>query len=131
MSGQVDVDKLVKVYLKMEAKRDELRNAYQTQDDAIKKQQEAVKKALLGHCKENNVESVRTSEGMFYRTVKTTYWTSNWEAMDKFVVENQIPALYQRRLHQSNLEEWLKAHPETLPPGLNVDREFSVTVRKK
>lgn len=127
----VDVAKLVKVYLKMTEKRSQMKAAFEEEDEKIKKQQAAVKKALLQHCKDTNVESVKTSEGVFFRTVSQTYWTNDWPSMDKFVIEHQVPALYQRRLHQGNLEEFLKAHPDLLPPGLNVDREYSVTVRKK
>jgi hypothetical protein len=44
-----------------------------------------VKSALLTYCKEQNVESVRTGEGLFYRGVTSRYWTNDWESMGKFI----------------------------------------------
>jgi hypothetical protein len=39
--------------------------------------------------------------------------------------------LLERRIHQSNFREFLNGHEDDgLPPGINVMREFGVTVRK-
>jgi hypothetical protein len=51
--------------------------------------------------------------------------------MGKFIVENGAPELLEKRLHQGNMKQFLEEHPELLPPGLNVDSEYTVTVRKK
>ena len=127
----VPTEKLVKVYLKMKAKHDEMRIAYETEEKKLAAQMAKVKSALLSHCKEHNVESVRTSEGLFYRTVKVDYWTNNWEAMHKFIVANNAPQLLHQRIHQTNLKEFLEANPDLLPPGLNTDSEYTITVRRK
>jgi hypothetical protein len=90
-----------------------------------------VKSALLEYCKDQNLESVRTTEGLFYRTGRTNYWTSDWESMGKFILEHGAPELLEKRLHQSNMRQFLEEHPELLPPGLNVDSEYTITVRRK
>ena len=130
-TAKVPVEKLVKVYLKMKAKHDEARIAYEEEEKKLKAQMDKVKAALLMYCKEQNLESVRTEEGLFYRTVKTSYWTNDWESMGKFVVENNVPELLEKRLHQGNMKQFLEANPEVLPPGLNVDSEYTITVRRK
>lgn len=127
----IPVEKLVKVYLKMNAKLGELRAAYDAEEKALKEQMTKIKGALLDYCKEQNVESVRTAEGLFYRNVTTRYWTSDWEAMGKFVLEHGVPELFEKRLHQGNMKQFLEANPEVLPPGLNVDSEYTITVRRK
>lgn len=127
----VPMEKLVKVYLKMKQKRAELSAEFKKQDEKIEVQMDKVKAALLEYCKEQNIESVRTAEGLFYRTIKTSYWTSDWESMGKFIVENQVPELLEKRIHQSNMKQFLEEHPDLLPPGLNVDSEYTVTVRRK
>ena len=127
----IPVEKLVKVYLKMNAKLGELRAAYDAEEKALREQMTKIKGALLDYCKEQNVESVRTAEGLFYRNVTTRYWTSDWEAMGKFVLEHGVPELFETRLHQGNMKQFLEANPEVLPPGLNVDSEYTITVRRK
>jgi hypothetical protein len=127
----VPVEKLVKVYLKMNATLSEKKAAFEAEEKALKEQMTKVKSALLEYCKEQNVESVRTGEGLFYRGVTTRYWTSDWESMGKFVVEHNVPELLEKRLHQGNTKQFLEANPDLLPPGLNVDSEYTITVRKK
>jgi len=127
----VPVEKLVKVYLKMNASLSEKKAAFEVEEKALKEQMAKVKAALLDYCKEQNVESVRTAEGLFYRGVTTRYWTNDWEAMGRFVVEHNVPELLEKRLHQGNTKQFLEAHPDLLPPGLNVDSEYTITVRRK
>lgn len=123
----IPAEKLVRVYLKMKIAKENL-------DAEVKKvetQMGQVKTALLAYLKDQNVESVRTAEGLFYRSVKKRYTTNNWEAMGKFVIEHSVPELYEKRLHQGNIQQFLEEHPDLLPPGLNVDSEYTVTVRKE
>lgn len=127
----IPVEKLVKVYLKMNASLSAQKAAWEAEEKALKEQMAKVKSALLAYCKEQNVESVRTAEGLFYRGVTTRYWTNDWESMGKFIVEHGVPELLEKRLHQGNMKQFLEEHPEVLPPGLNVDSEYTITVRKK
>jgi hypothetical protein len=46
-------------------------------------------------------------------------------------VDNNAVELLERRIHQTNMNEFLKENPDKLPPGLNVDSEYTITVRRK
>ena len=131
MTPNIPVEKLVKAYIKMRDKHNEMLQEFKDQEEALKEKMAKVKEALLEHCKEHNVDSVRTAEGLFFRTVKTSYWTSDWESMGKFIVEHTAPELLEKRIHQGNMKQFLEEHPDLLPPGINVDSEYAVTVRRK
>ena len=126
-----DLAKLVKVYSKIRAKRSELSKEFKEADKKLLEKQETIKKALLEYCEEAGVESVRTSEGLFYRSVKTRYWTSDWESMYKFVLDNEVPEFFDKRLNQSNVRQFLEENPDLVPMGLNADSEYTLSVRKK
>lgn len=130
-SKDISLSKLVKVYLKMKDKRSELSAKFTEEDNAIKEQMDMVKRALLQHCKDAGVDSVRTSEGLFYKTTRNSYWTSDWESMGNFIVEHNVPQLLEKRIQQTNMKQFLEEHPDLLPPGLNVDSEYTITVRRK
>lgn len=129
--NEVGVEKLVRVYVKIRSKREELSAAFKAQDEDLQKQLRQVELALLQHCKDHEVESVRTKAGTFFRRVKTKYWTDNWEAMHKFIMDNQLPDFMERRLHQGNLKQFLVDNPDSVPPGLNVSSEYAITVNTK
>lgn len=128
---EVSVDKLTEVYLKIKARREQLSRDFRKQDDDLKEKQEKIKRALLNHCKENGVESVRTSAGTFFRSKKTKYWTSDWESMYKFIIEHKVPEFFTKQLNQTNVKQFLEENPEAVPPGLNSDTEYVISVRKK
>jgi hypothetical protein len=123
----VPAEKLVRVYLKMKAAKADL----ESQVKKIDGQMDQIKAGLLDYLKTQNLETARTSEGLFYRSIRKRFTTNNWEEMGKFVLEHQIPELYEKRLHQGNMQQFLEEHPDLLPPGLNVDSEYSITVRKE
>lgn len=127
----IPVDRLTKVYLKIRDKRSELKRAFEAEDSELKEQLETIQSALLEYCNDQNVDSVRTPFGLFYRTTSTRYWTSDWEAMNRFILENELPEFYEKRLNQGVLRQFLEENPETVPPGLNTTSEYSIRVRKK
>jgi len=123
--------KLVRIYLKMKAKRDEITQKYKQEEGEVAEQMDKVKSALLDYCRENGVEGARTADGLFYRTKSTMYSTNDWEAMGQFVVENNIPQLLEKRLHQGNVKQFLEENPEVILPGLNADSRYSISIRRK
>lgn len=129
-NAEVSVEKLTKTYLKIRAKRAELSAKFKEEDGALSEQLDTIKRALLDYCKEHNVESVRTSEGLFYRSVKQRYWTSDWESMHKFILEHGVPEFLDKRLNQTNVKQFLEENPDLVPMGLNVDSEYVISVRK-
>ena len=126
----VPLAKMTKVYLKIKAERDRLSAEYKEADDKLVRQQDKIKSTLLGYLKENDIKSVKTDAGTFYRTVKQKYWTSDWENMHKFILEHEVPEFLDKRLNQKNVKEFLEENPDLLPKGLNVDAEFALTIRK-
>jgi hypothetical protein len=128
---EITLAKLVRVYIKIRTARQELVTKYEDELEKLDVDMNTIKKNLLGYCKERNVESVRTTEGLFYRTVKQRYTTNDWESMGKFVMENNIPEVYEKRLNQGNMKIFLEQNPDKFPPGLNVDSEYQITIRRK
>jgi phosphoribosyl-AMP cyclohydrolase len=131
MSEKITPNKLVAVYKRIRAKRSELSAEFKEKDSALVAQLDKVKAAMIEFCDDNGVESVRTEEGLFYRTTKTRYWTSDWESMHGFILEHSVPELLDKRVNQSNMKQFLEENPDLVPAGLNADSEYVVTVRKK
>lgn len=123
--------KLVKVYLKMKMQRDEITQRFKDEDSALRDRMDILKAALLDYCRENGVEGARTTDGLFYRTTTTSYWTNDWESMGQFVVENNIPQLLEKRLHQGNVKQFMEENPEVVLPGLYVDSKYQISIRRK
>lgn len=130
MTEEISADKLVAVYIKMRDKRAALLREYEEQDEAIKSQMEMVEAKLLDLCKTVGADSLKTQHGTVIRSVKTRYWTSDWNSMHKFIMENNMPELLEKRISQSTLKQLLDENPDMMPPGVNVDSRYAVTIRR-
>ena len=124
-------EKMTSAFIKIRAERSALSAKFKAEDDKLVRQQDVLKRALLDYCENHGLESVRTSAGLFFRSTKTKYWTSDWEAMHKFILEHNVPEFLDKRLNTSNIKQFLEENPNTVPDGLNIDKEYVISVRKK
>jgi len=127
----VSVERLTKAYIKIRDKRSELSAKFKEEDGGLAEKQDKIKRALLGYCKEQGVDSVRTPAGLFYRTVKQRYWTSDWDSMYGFIAKHDLLEFFEKRLNQTNVRQFIEENPELIPSGLNVDSEYVISVRIK
>ena len=126
----VPMDKLAKIYRKMQAKIQELTTEYDTAVEAIKTQQEAVQNALKDQMLVMGVNSVRTDNGTVVLSTKTRYNTQDWDSFKEFIKEHDALDLLEKRIAQTNMATFLEDNPGVVPPGLNSVTEYQVSVRK-
>jgi hypothetical protein len=127
----MDIATLIKTYIKIRDTRASLQADFKEKDSNLIRQLDAIKEAINEYSDINNLESARTSEGMFYRTAKTKYWTSDWDSMYEFVIENKVPEFFDKRLNQTHVRQYLEENPDKFPKGLNTETEHVISVRKK
>ena len=127
----MNAEQLVTIYIKMRDARVKLQREFDEADGRIKEQQEQVTQALLEMCKETGAEGLRTPAGSVFKTIKTRYWTSDWGSMKQFIKDHDALDLMEQRVHQTNMKNFLEENPTLMPPGMNVDSRYSITVRRK
>jgi len=130
MDDRPSVETLISIYTKIYTKREEEERAWKAREAELNEELDLVKRELLEICKEDGVDSLKTKDGTLIRTVKTRYWTNNWDEFYKFMTEHHAPELLEKRIHQSHMKQFLEENPELLPTGLNVDSEYTITVRR-
>jgi len=127
---QIPLDKLAKVYRKMRDQISELTKEYDTQVEILKAQQEEIKNAMKEQMQALGVTSVRTDQGTVVLSVKTRYSTADWDSFKKFVMEHDALDLFEKRIAQLNMKQFLEENPGVVPPGLNSNSEYDISVRK-
>lgn len=128
---EIKADKLVKTYVKIRDKRKELADQYEKEDGDLKEALETIESELLEMCKETGADSLRTEFGTVTRRVAKRYWTNDWHSFHEFLKEHGALELLEKRIAQTNMSTFLEENPDLLPPGLNVDSRYTVTVRRK
>ena len=118
--------KMVAAYIK-------LRSAIQEKEDeikALKEKQALVSASMLDLCSKEDIDSIKTPFGTLTRRIYSSYWTSDWDQMYKFIAENDAYHLLEKRIHNTNMKEFHEENPDALPIGLQSDRKYVVSVRK-
>ena len=121
---------LANVYLKIRDARAVLKTEFATNDSVLQEQMDLLETNMLDACKELNASSIKTPYGTIIRSVKSRYWTNDWDSMYTCIREQGAFGLLEKRLHQTNMKEFLVENPDLLPMGLNVESEYTVVVRK-
>ncbi len=120
------IEKLMQVSINMRDKIAEL----EKQISDIKIQRDKVDMALNEACRTLNVSSLKTKAGTISRILKTKYWTTDWNSMYDFILENKLPEFFEKKLVQSVLKEYIEQNPDKAPPGLQATSEYTVRITK-
>jgi hypothetical protein len=125
-----NLDMLANVYIKIRDARTTLKAEFTTQDSVLQEQMDLLEANMLDACKDLNASSIKTQHGTIIRSVKSRYWTNDWDSMYTFIKEQGAFGLLEKRLHQTNMKDFLVENPDLLPMGLNVESEYTVVVRR-
>jgi hypothetical protein len=126
----VPVDKLAGIYIKIRDARAKLKSEYEAKDTELQEQMDVIEEQLLEACKSIGADSIRTNAGTVIRSIKSRYWTNDWDSMYNFVREHDAFGLLERRIHQTNMKQFIEENPDMLPMGLNTDSRYSIVVRR-
>lgn len=127
---QMSAEKLANIYIK-------IRDAKQAEEEKMKsklseyqEQLDMISEQLLELCKDQDATSIKTASGTIIRKVSTRYWSTDWESMHQFIKEHDALNLLESRIHQANMKQFLEENPELMPAGVQVDRKYTVVVRR-
>jgi len=126
----MDASQLVKVYIKIRDAKETRKKQMEAEIADLDQQLDAVEQELLEICKTTGQDGGKTQFGSFTRSVKTRYWTSDWDSMYKFIREHDAPDLLERRIAQGNFAQFIQENPDKMPAGVNIESKYSITVRR-
>lgn len=127
---KVPLDKLTALYIKIRDKRSANKKMFEAEDQDLEAQMQVLAQEMLDVCKDMNADSIRTPHGTIMRSIKSRYWTNDWDSIYSFIEETGAFGLLEKRIHQTNMKDFLAENPDLYPKGLNVESEYTVVVRR-
>ena len=112
MESDFSIEKVVEAYIKIRDTKEGIYAKYKAETAQLEEQMTILKHKLLEVSKETGVTSFSTPQGTAYRTVKDRYWTNDWESFYKFMQEHEAMGLLEKRIHQTNMKEFLENNPD-------------------
>lgn len=125
----MDLNKVVKVHLKIRNRRAELKREFEAQDKGLKEQQEKLEAVLLHHLSTTESESIRTDAGTFYRQKETIPSAADWGAFYDWIKEHDAFDALERRIKRTFITDYMDENDGQLPPGVNVFSRYVIRVR--
>lgn len=126
----IPLDKLARVYRKMQSRIQELTQAYENEVEAIRAKQDEVKTAIKDQMLALGTLSARTEAGTIVLAKKTRYHAQDWDALKEFIKEHDALDLLQKRISETNMRAFLEDNPGVVPAGLNTYSEYALSITK-
>jgi hypothetical protein len=127
----IPIEQIVSTYIKLRDKRDMMYQDFKEKTAQIEEDMQTLKHKLVEISKETGATSFSSPSGTAYRTVKNRYWTNDWESFYGFMQDNAVMGLLEKRIHQTNMKDFMEQNPDKHPPGLHVDSEYEFTIKRK
>lgn len=124
------IEDIVQVYMAIRDARTAKRHAWEKADAELEEDQTKLRAYLLSQLNATGAQSVKTAMGTVYRSEKLKPSAADWGAINRWVVENDGFDIYEKRLKSGFIKEYMEANNGAVPPGVNVHREFEVSVRR-
>ena len=129
--SKYNTEELVGAYIALRNERAKLKDDYEEADKKLVTDMEKLEKSMLDICNEIGADSIKTTHGTLMRRVNERFYCTDWDNFKNYVLENEAVELLERRIHQGNFKEHMtQIEGQGLPPGVNVMREYGITVRK-
>jgi hypothetical protein len=127
----MNTEELVKIYLTIRNERERIEAEWEVKDKELKQELLVIEQSMLAICNDTNATSIKTEQGTIIRSLKERFTLSDRDSFNKYVREHDAVELFEGRIHQGNFKQFIADKQDAgLPPGVNVMREFGITVRK-
>lgn len=128
------VEKKVKLFIKTREAKAEATRQHDALDAQYKKIMETCEMLLLAEADKQGVSGFRTDWGTTYAGEVMKISIADDTAFEQFL--DNLPSgenrygFFERRVSSRQVQDYMKAHSETPPPGLNIFRERTMRIRK-
>lgn len=125
----IPLDKVVEAHQAIKAARTARRHAWEKEDLALEEDQHKLKVLLLELLNQQGAKSIATAHGTVYRREVMKPSAADWGAIWAWAKANDAMEIFEKRLKAKFISDFQEENGGNLPPGINVHREFEVSVR--
>lgn len=123
------IETVVEKRIQLRDKRSELKRVWEEEDEVYKVAEDKLDGWLLKRLQEQGVDSVRTEAGTAYTTINTRASCNDWQALWQWISEQNRLDFLEKRVATKTVTEYIE-ETGNLPPGVNVNREHVIRVRR-
>jgi hypothetical protein len=118
-------------YVDVRNEREAKREIFEAEDKVFTDELATIEQALIDIMLADNTTSMSTEKLTIIKRVTKRYNPTNWDAVYRLVDKYKAYGVLHKRIHDTNMKDFLDEHPDEYPEGLNVDSRYAVTVKRK
>ena len=118
-------------YVDIRTEREAKREVFEGEDKVYSDQLAEIESKLIDIMLAENTTSMSTEKYTVIKRVTKRYNPTNWDAVYRLVDKYKAYGVLHKRVHDTNMKDFLEQHPDEYPEGLNVDSRYAVTVKRK
>ena len=118
-------------YVEIRNEREAKREVFEAEDKGYSDQLAEIEAKLIDIMLAENTTSMSTEKYTVIKRVTKRYNPTNWDAVYRLVDKYKAYGALHKRVHDTNMRDFLDQHPDEYPEGLNVDSRYAVTVKRK
>lgn len=131
MQPTINMDRLTAVFASIRDHRAAKRREWEAADALLETDMQRIRAVMLDMLNNTGAKSIATAHGTVYRTEKIRPSAADWSAVYAWIVADPDRfELLEKRLKPTFVKQFMEENENALPPGVNVHREFEVSVRK-
>lgn len=116
-----NIEEAARLYKRIEAAIEEKEKAFEEAVAPHKQALESLSTFMLSILNTSGVTSMNVKDVAEVRIVqKRTFSGADWDVFYNYVIANNCPELFIKRLHEENTQHWIDEHKGEIPPGINV-----------
>jgi hypothetical protein len=125
------MDDLSAKYIELRTKREQHKHIFEAEDAKFEELMAELESKMLEIMNSTDANSISTSNAVVMRKITSRYNPTNWDAVYEMIARHKVFGVLHKRVHDTNMRQFLEEHPDEYPAGLNVDRSYQVVVRRK
>ena len=131
MEATINLDRVVQAFNAIKDARTVKRHAWEAEDLALEQDQDKLKVLMLELLNRIGGKSIATEHGTVYRSEKLRAGAADWSAVYAWIMADPDRfELLEKRIKATFIKQFMDENEGAIPPGVNVHREFEVSVRR-
>lgn len=126
----VTADALIEAYINARDRKQAIQREAEEKIAEIDAVIEEFSTALLAMCNSVGADSLKSKNGVASKVQKVEYWPSDWDAMYKFIKDNDLLYLLQKRINQTSIKQYFEDYPDSRPAWLNASNKYVIRVTR-
>ena len=124
-------EQVVERMIQLRDQRDALKAKFAAEDKKLEESYLKGEAWLLNELQTTGAQSMRFECGTVTQSTTMRANIGDWDALSKFIVENNLVDMLQKRISTTTLKEYMSSEGKEVPPGVAITYVRCISIRRK